>query len=42
MSFSKMAVSFTHVIKAAEPVFSVMLSGPLLGQTVPLTVGRCR
>jgi solute carrier family 35, member E1 len=33
VSFSKMAVSFTHVIKAAEPVFSVILSGPLLGQT---------
>ena len=33
VSFSKMAVSFTHVIKAAEPVFSVVLSGPLLGQT---------
>lgn len=26
VSFSKMAVSFTHVIKAAEPVFSVVLS----------------
>jgi len=33
VSFSKMAVSFTHVVKAAEPVFSVILSGPLLGQT---------
>ena len=33
VSFSKMAVSFTHVIKAAEPVFSVILSGPLLGTT---------
>jgi len=33
VSFSKMAVSFTHVIKAAEPVFSVILSGPLLGAT---------
>ena len=33
VSFSKMAVSFTHVIKASEPVFSVILSGPLLGAT---------
>ena len=33
VAFSKMAVSFTHVIKAAEPVFSVILSGPLLGAT---------
>lgn len=48
VSFSKMAVSFTHVIKAAEPVFSVILSGPLLGSTfspavwyslIPIVVG---
>ena len=31
------AVSFAHVVKAAEPVLSVILSGPLLGQTyIPL------
>ena len=48
VSFSKMAVSFTHVVKAAEPVFSVILSGPLLGQTfspavwaslIPIVIG---
>ena len=48
VSFSKMAVSFTHVIKAAEPVFSVILSGPLLGATyspavwaslIPIVIG---
>ena len=27
VSFSKLAVSFTHVIKASEPVFTVALSG---------------
>lgn len=37
-SFSQVAVSFTHVIKSAEPVFSVALSGPLLGATYPLYV----
>lgn len=48
LSFSQMAVSFAHVVKAAEPVFSVILSGPLLGVTfipavwlslVPIVVG---
>lgn len=29
VSFSKMAVSFTHIIKASEPVFTVALSGVL-------------
>lgn len=38
VSFSQMAVSFTHIIKAAEPVFSVALAGPLLGETYPVTV----
>ncbi|MEW5296931.1 MAG: hypothetical protein WDW36_000177 [Sanguina aurantia] len=38
VSFSQMAVSFTHIIKSAEPVLSVALSGPLLGQTYPLYV----
>jgi len=38
VSFSKMAVSFTHIIKAAEPVLAVILSGPLLGETFALPV----
>ncbi|KAI8471703.1 MAG: triose-phosphate transporter family-domain-containing protein [Monoraphidium minutum] len=29
------AVSFAHIVKSAEPVFSVILSGPLLGLTYP-------
>ena len=33
-----MAVSFTHIIKASEPVLSVALSGPLLGVNYPLYV----
>lgn len=37
VSFSKVAVSFTHVIKSAEPVFSVMFSSAL-GDTYPLSV----
>lgn len=31
VSFTKMAVSFTHVVKASEPVFTVALSTKLLG-----------
>ena len=38
LSFSKMAVSFGHVIKSTEPVFSVALSGIFLGKTFPLAV----
>ena len=38
VSFSKMAVSFAHIVKAAEPIFSVALSGPILGETYPLAV----
>jgi solute carrier family 35 protein E1 len=38
LSFSQMAVSFAHIVKSAEPVFSVALSGPLLGQTYPYYV----
>lgn len=38
VSFSQMAVSFTHIVKAAEPVFSVALAGPLLGETYPVYV----
>ena len=33
VSFSKMAVSFTHVIKSAEPVFSVIMSSIFFGQS---------
>ncbi|CAI0393523.1 unnamed protein product [Linum tenue] len=35
VSFSKVAVSFTHVIKSAEPVFSVIFSS-FLGEIYPL------
>jgi hypothetical protein len=35
VSFSQMAVSFAHIVKSAEPVFSVALSGPLLGVGYP-------
>ncbi|XP_072987955.1 xylulose 5-phosphate/phosphate translocator, chloroplastic [Typha latifolia] len=38
VSFSKVAVSFTHVIKSSEPVFSVVLSAALLRQFYPLPV----
>lgn len=38
VSFSKVAVSFTHVIKSSEPVFSVVLSGLLVGEKFPLSV----
>ncbi|KAL3832872.1 hypothetical protein ACJIZ3_007608 [Penstemon smallii] len=37
VSFSKVAVSFTHVIKSAEPVFSVIFSS-FLGDSYPLKV----
>lgn len=37
-SFSQMAVSFAHIVKAAEPVLSVALSGPLLGVAYPAYV----
>ncbi|KAL3509874.1 hypothetical protein ACH5RR_029275 [Cinchona calisaya] len=37
VSFSKVAVSFTHVIKSAEPAFSVVFSS-FLGDTYPLKV----
>ena len=33
VSFSKMAVSFTHVIKSAEPVFSVIMSSLFFGES---------
>ncbi|KAI3418636.1 TPT domain-containing protein [Psidium guajava] len=37
VSFSKVAVSFTHVIKSAEPVFTVVFSS-FLGDSYPLAV----
>ncbi|KAG8649921.1 xylulose 5-phosphate/phosphate translocator, chloroplastic [Manihot esculenta] len=37
VSFSKVAVSFTHVIKSSEPVFSVIFSS-ILGDSYPLKV----
>lgn len=37
VSFSKVAVSFTHVIKSAEPVFSVIFSS-FLGDKYPIKV----
>ncbi|KAI3457320.1 hypothetical protein Pfo_013983 [Paulownia fortunei] len=38
VSMSKVAVSFTHIIKSGEPAFSVLVSRFLLGETFPLTV----
>ncbi|KAG9137875.1 hypothetical protein Leryth_027714 [Lithospermum erythrorhizon] len=37
VSFSKVAVSFTHVIKSAEPVFAVVFSA-LMGDVYPVSV----
>lgn len=37
VSFSKVAVSFTHVIKSAEPVFTVIFSS-IIGDSYPLKV----
>jgi hypothetical protein len=31
----QVAVSFAHIVKSAEPVFSVILSGPILGTSYP-------
>lgn len=36
MSLGKVAVSFTHTIKAMEPFFSVLLSAMFLGEVNPL------
>lgn len=38
ISLGLVAVSFTHTVKAAEPLFSVMFSGLFLGQVPPLPV----
>lgn len=35
---SKVAVSFTHIIKSAEPAFSVLVSRFILGESFPLPV----
>eukprot|EP00891_Asterochloris_glomerata_P003352 jgi/Astpho2/3352/Aster-04701 len=37
-SFGQMAVSFAHIVKSAEPVFSVALTGPILGDSAPIYV----
>ncbi|CAM8953062.1 unnamed protein product [Rhodiola kirilowii] len=38
VSMSKVAVSFTHIIKSGEPAFSVLVSRFLLGEAFPLHV----
>lgn len=38
VSMSKVAVSFTHIIKSAEPAFSVLVSRFFLGETFPVPV----
>ncbi|KAE8726793.1 Glucose-6-phosphate/phosphate translocator 2 [Hibiscus syriacus] len=38
VSMSKVAVSFTHIIKSGEPAFSVLVSRLLLGETFPPAV----
>ncbi|KAL3372667.1 hypothetical protein AABB24_004954 [Solanum stoloniferum] len=38
VSMSKVAVSFTHIIKSSEPAFSMLVSRFLLGETFPLPV----
>ncbi|KAM7523570.1 hypothetical protein LguiA_013472 [Lonicera macranthoides] len=38
ISMSKVAVSFTHIIKSGEPAFSVLVSRFLLGEAFPVQV----
>ncbi|CAL5342442.1 unnamed protein product [Camellia sinensis] len=38
VSMSKVAVSFTHIIKSGEPAFSVLVSRFLLGEAFPVPV----
>jgi solute carrier family 35 protein E1 len=38
ISMSKVAVSFTHIIKSAEPAFSVVVSCFFLGESFPLPI----
>ena len=41
LSMSLGAVSFTHIVKAAEPVFSTVLSGLILGKWAAWQVNLC-
>ncbi|KAJ9551329.1 hypothetical protein OSB04_015374 [Centaurea solstitialis] len=38
VSMSKVAVSFTHIIKSGEPAFSVLVSKFILGESFPMAV----
>lgn len=38
VSMSKVAVSFTHIIKSSEPAFSVLVSRFILGESFPMPV----
>lgn len=38
VSMSKVAVSFTHIIKSGEPAFSVLVSRFILGESFPTSV----
>lgn len=38
VSMSKVAVSFTHIIKSGEPAFSVLVSKIFLGESFPIPV----
>ena len=38
VSMSKVAVSFTHIIKSGEPAFSVLVSRFLLSESFPASV----
>jgi solute carrier family 35 protein E1 len=38
VSMSKVAVSFTHIIKSGEPAFSVLVSRFILGESFPMQV----
>lgn len=38
LSFAAVAISLTHTVKTLEPVFSVVLSKLVLGQSTPLPV----
>lgn len=38
VSMSKVAVSFTHIIKSGEPAFSVLVSRFFLGEVFPVPV----
>lgn len=41
MSLGKVAVSFTHTIKALEPFFTVVLSAMFLGEVIFLSNHSC-